>query len=368
MRQPSRTSPPSRPSHWLWIASIWLGIALFSSVQNLLVMRAESMRHAWTRLFVTLLLSWLVWVVATPFVLRLGQLFPLRMRPDSTWFIHAAACAIIGLASSLWEAWLEYVLNPLLKSPDAGPFKPLWLETMYSEALLYLSLYAALLAISYILESKKRLVRHQIETARLNEQFSKAQLDALRRQIEPHFLFNALHAIAGLVRENRNDDAVTMISGLSEFLRKVVDVSDRQVVPLGEELQFLQKYLDIQKVRFADRLKLSVEVPAELYAAQVPSLMLQPIVENAIKHGIAKQVRGGWIRVTALRSNGFLTFRVYNDGSSLAGDWESAQSGVGIANLRSRLRMLYGDEFEFRLQNQAAGVEVLVSVPFNETL
>jgi LytS/YehU family sensor histidine kinase len=215
-------------------------------------------------------------------------------------------------------------------------------------------------------DSKERLIRHQLETVRLNEQFSKAQLDALRRQFEPHFLFNALHAISGLIREKRNDDAVTMISRLSDFLRKVVDVSDRQVVLLREEMQFLQKYLDIQKVRFADRLKLSVDVPEELLGAAVPSLILQPIVENAIKHGIAKESRGGWIRVAAARSNGFLSFRVYNDGATLAHDWESAKPGVGIANLRSRLRMLYGDDFEFTLSNQAAGVEVLMSVPFRE--
>jgi two-component system, LytTR family, sensor kinase len=365
MNRPS-PAPKLKASNWLWIGSIWLGIALFSSIQNLLVMQAESMRHAWVRLFITLLLSWLVWVVATPIVLRLWDEYPLRMRPDFSWLIHIVSCLAIGFISSLWEAWLEIVLNPLLKSPGAGPFKQLWLETMYSEALLYISLYAALLAIGYILESKERLVRQEIEAAHLNEQFSKAQLDALRRQIEPHFLFNALHAIAGLVREKRNDDAVSMISGLSEFLRKVVDVSDRQVVPLGEEMQFLQKYLDIQKVRFADRLKLSVEVPEALNAAQVPSLFLQPIVENAIKHGIAREARGGWIRVTAFRTNGFLTCRVYNDGASLARGWETAKSGVGIANLRSRLRMLYGEEFEFSLQNQAAGVEVLVSVPFRE--
>lgn len=365
MNQPCRVYTPSR-AQWFWIASIWLGIALFTSVQNLLVMRAEGMRHAWTRLFLTLLLSWLVWVLATPFVLRLAHLKPLRMRPDSTWLIHIAACASLGLTSSLWEAWLEYVMNPMLKVPDAGAFKPLWLETMYSEVLLYLSLYAALLAISYILDSRQRLIRHEIETAHLNEQFSKAQLDALRRQIEPHFLFNALHAISGLVREKRNDDAVTMISGLSDFLRKVVDVSDRQVVPLREEMQFLQKYLDIQKVRFADRLKLSLDVPEELLASPVPSLILQPIVENAIKHGISREARGGWIRLSAFRSNGFLSFRVYNDGAKLAKDWESAQSGVGIANLRSRLRMLYGDHFEFNLHNQTAGVEVLMSVPFEE--
>jgi sensor histidine kinase YesM len=350
----------------MWIGSIWLAIALFSSVQNLLMMRAEGMVYSWARLFVTLLLSWLVWVVATPFVLRLGRQCPLRMKPDSTWLIHIFACAFLGLASSVWEAWLEYVLNPLLKVPGEGSFKSLWLETMYSETLLYLSLYAALLAISYILDSKERLIRHQIETARLNEQFSKAQLDALRRQIEPHFLFNALHAISGLVREKRSDDAVTMISGLSDFLRKVVDVSDRQVVPLREEMQFLQKYLDIQKVRFSDRLKVNVDVPEELLGSPVPSLILQPIVENAIKHGISKEARGGWIRVSAFRSNGSLSFRVYNDGAKLASDWESARSGVGIANIRSRLQMLYGDDFEFHLENQAAGVEVLMSVPFRE--
>jgi two-component system, LytTR family, sensor kinase len=365
MNQPACVYKPSR-GHWLCIASIWLGIALFSSVQNVLTMKAEGMRYSWTRLLITLLLSWLVWVLATPFVLRWGRQFPLRTRPDKTWLIHIAACSVIGLASSLWETWLEYALNPMLKIEGAGPFKPLWLETMYSEALLYLSLYAALLAISYILESRERLIRHQIETARLNEQFSKAQLDALRRQIEPHFLFNALHAISGLIREKRNDDAVTMISGLSDFLRKVVDVSDRQVVSLREEMQFLQKYLDIQKVRFADRLKLSVEVPEELLTAAVPSLILQPVVENAIKHGIARESRGGWIRVAAFRANGSLIFRVYNDGANLAPDWESAKSGVGIANLRSRLQMLYGDDFEFRLGNQGAGVEVLMSVPFAE--
>ena len=157
------------------------------------------------------------------------------------------------------------------------------------EVVLYVSLYAALLGISYILESKERLIRQQIETARLNEQFSKAQLDALRRQIEPHFLFNALHAIAGLVRENRNDAAVTMIARLSDFLRRVVDTSDRHEVPLGEEAQFLQKYLEIQKVRFAERLQLSVDIPEKLLTAQVPSLILQPLVENSIKHGICER-------------------------------------------------------------------------------
>jgi two-component system LytT family sensor kinase len=351
----------------MWIALIWLGIALFSAVQYVLVMRAERMHHSWTRLFATLLFSWLVWVLATPLVLRLARQYPpVRLRPISTWLIHAAACAMIGLVSAAWEALLLEFLNPMLKSPAPGPFRSVWLDTLYNEVLLYLSIYAALLAISYILESKQRMIRQQIETARLNEQFSKAQLDALRRQIEPHFLFNALNAIAGLVREKRNDAAVTMIVGLSEFLRKVVDTSDRHEVPLGEEVQFLQKYLEIQKVRFADRLQLSVDVPEELFAAHVPSLILQPVVENSIKHGIAKEVRGGWIRVSAFRSDGRLILRVYNDGPGLPAEWDNSKSGIGIANLRSRLRAMFGDAFELSLRNHDAGVEVLISVPFRE--
>jgi sensor histidine kinase YesM len=299
-------------------------------------------------------------------VLRLGRQFPpVRLEPLSTWMIHLAAWSVISVISAAFESALEKYLNPMLKSPPPGPFPGLWVQTLYNEILLYLSLYAALLAISYILESRERLIRQQIETARLNEQFSKAQLDALRRQIEPHFLFNALNAIAGLVREQRNDDAVNMIAGLSEFLRKVLD-SDSHEVPLGEEVQFLQKYLDIQKVRFADRLQLSVDVPRELHKVPVPSLILQPIAENAIKHGIAKEADGGWIRVSAYRANGWLSLSVYNDGPGLSADWESSQSGIGITNLRNRLRAMFGDSFQLSLHNEGSGVEVLLSVPFRE--
>ena len=126
-----------------------------------------------------------------------------------------------------------------------------------------------------------------------------------------------------------------MIAGLSDFLRRVVQDSDRQQVPLGEELEFTQKYLDIQKARFAERLQFSVDVPAELLLAQVPSLILQPMVENAVKHGIAQRVQGGAIRIAASRSNGTLTLRVYNDGPSLPAASTRSQSGIGILNVQN---------------------------------
>jgi two-component system, LytTR family, sensor kinase len=360
------TRTRSDSPRWFWIAAIWSGVGLFDATQTVFVMRAEGMHHAWARLFVTLPLAWLPWALATPLVLRLGRQFPpARWRRLSTWGTHLAAIATIGLAFSAWSAVLEELLNPWAKGSGPEPFATLCLDKFYNGLLSFLVLYAFILAISYALDSRDRLAHQQTETARLNEQLSKAQLDALRRQIEPHFLFNTLNAIAGLVRERRNDAAVTMIAGLSDCLRRVMEDSNRQQAPLGEELEFVQKYLDIQKVRFAERLRLSVDVPTELFPAQVPSLILQPMVENAVKHGIAKRVKGGAIRITAIRCNGMLTLSVYNDGPSLPAGWEKTHGGIGISNVRTRLQGLYGDTFEFSMRNQGpCGVEVAVSVPF----
>jgi two-component system, LytTR family, sensor kinase len=331
-------------------------------------MRSEGMHHAWMHLFVTLLFSWLPWMLATPFVLRLGRQYPpLQLKSFSSWLMHAAACVFIGLVSAAWIACLEELLNPWTPSSVPGPFVHLWLGKFYNQLLSSLILYGCILLVGFMLNSRERFARQQTETARLNEQLSKAQLNALRQQIEPHFLFNTLNAIAGLVREGRNDAAVSMIAGLSDLLRRVLEDSNRQQVPLGEELEFLQKYLDIQKVRFAERLQLDIDVPKGLYLARVPTLILQPIVENAVKHGIAKRAQGGRIQIMAVGSNGMLTLIVYNDGPGLPADWEKNPSGIGIANVRTRLRSHYGNAFSLSIQNQdSKGVRVTVSVPLRE--
>jgi two-component system LytT family sensor kinase len=357
------------PPRWFWIAAFWSGVGLFDATQNVFVMRAEGMHHAWTQLYITLFLSWLPWALATPFALRLGRRYPpAQWRSSSTWGAHLSACAVIGVVSAGWITVLEKLLNPWALSPPPGPFLHLWLHKFYNNQLADLILYGVILLVSSMLDSRERLTTQRTETARLNEQLSKAQLNALRRQIEPHFLFNTLNAIAGLVREKRNDDAVSMIAGLSDFLRRVVEDSDRQQVPLVEELEFAQKYLDIEKVRFAERLQVSVDVPGDLLPAQVPSLILQPMVENAVKHGIAKRLQGGAIRIAASRSNGKITLSVFNDGPSLPADWEKIQCGVGISNVRTRLQGLYGDQFELSLRNgDAGGVKASVSIPFIAT-
>jgi two-component system, LytTR family, sensor kinase len=205
-----------------------------------------------------------------------------------------------------------------------------------------------------------------MEAARVNEQLAKAQLSALRQQIEPHFLFNTLNTIAGLVREGRGDNAVDMIAGLSELLRKSLQGADRQWVALGEELEIAETYLEIEKARFAERLRVSVDVPEELRRVKVPSLILQPIVENAVKHGIAKRVEGGSIEISAERVNGELLVSVRNDGPRFVVEGEK-RTGIGLKNVRERLASLYGERGRLLVDGGVEpGARVTVVVPLEE--
>jgi two-component system, LytTR family, sensor kinase len=352
-------------SGWWWIAAIWTGIGLFDGTQTVVVMRAEGMHHAWFRLFWVSLLNWAPWMLATPFILKMGRRYPpTRLRPLGSWARHLGACLTVGVLASAWNGGLDVLLNPFLRNPAWGPFAVVWFSKFRSGLLGTILLYAFVLVIGYALDSRERMASQRTEAARLNEQLSKAQLNALRRQIEPHFLFNTLNAISGLVREKRNDDAVSMIAALSDLLRRAVEDSNRVEVPLAEEMEFVGRYLEIQKMRFADRLQVTMDVPKELLGARVPSLILQPMVENAVKHGIAKRAQGGSVRIIASRANGTLTMKVSNDGPPLSAEW---RSGTGISNVRTRLAGLYGHTFEFGIENRVPdGVEVVVSVPYKE--
>jgi len=356
---------PSKSIPWIWVTGIWLGFGLVDALDTVFVMHAEGMHHAWLILFATVMFSWLPWALATPLILRLSRQFPLA-RPVRilTWLVHLAAYAGTGLATAAWTSLLYFLFNPYL-DPVRAPYMQRWFVNFWNGLVPCAVLYAALLALYYFLDSRARLAFREAEAARLNEQLVVAQLHALRQQIEPHFLFNTLNSVAGLVREGRNDSAVVMIAELSDLLRRMLDDSRRQHVPLQEEMEFARKYLDIQKVRFTDRLQVCVDVPGELDLAQVPSLILQPMLENAIKHGIGKRAQGGTILIAASHRNGVLTLSVGNDGPSLPANWDTTRPGIGISNVRSRLQTLYGDACDIRLWNRnTGGVEVSVSLPF----
>ena len=355
----TETGTGARPARWRGIATIWLACVLFDASQTVLFMHAVG-RRSWLLIFVFEAVSWLPWVVATPLVVYLTRRYPFaRGRLTAATAVHIAAFICIGLAAQAWFAMLQMLFNPWAY-PQQPTFAEAWLTSLPYQVLPYLIVYALIMGIIFIGDARER-------TARLNEELAKAQLAALRGQMEPHFMFNTLNSIAGMVREQRNDAAVDMIVGLSEFLRRATEDSHRPQVTLAEEVEYLQRYLDIQKVRFGERLQVSVDIPERIRRAQVPNLLLQPLVENAIKHGIAKRVAGGTVRVTGSGENGTLRLSVCNDGPGIATEVETTQSGVGLANLRTRLQIPHGNESELALRRAVNGTaEVIVTLPFKE--
>ena len=313
----------------------------------------EGRDHAWLPLFAISLATWLPWALATPWIIGLARRHRIHRGMDvRTIAVHFAAFAAISVVAEAWSALLQVIFNPW-GNRQPPTFWNTWSITLLYQSLVFLIAYVLILTITYLVDSRESL--------------SKAQLAALRGQMEPHFMFNTLNSISALVRDHRNDESVSMIVGLSEFLRRASEDSHRSQVTLAEEVEYLQRYVDIQKVRFGERLRVSVDIQPELLEAQVPNLLLQPLVENAIKHGVAKRVTGGTIRVSGARRDGSLHLSVYNDGPNFPEELQTEGSGVGLANLRTRLQILHGDDAELQMKRAGAdGVEVVVTLPLRE--
>lgn len=351
----------------LSIAAIWCAGGLLDACQSILIMHAEGRHPPWLPLFATELASWLPWALATPIIIGLARRYPIiRGMSARAGAAHLAAFATISALAETWSALLQIQFNPW-GNRRWPTFVDTWATTLLFQGLTFIIAYALILTVTFVVDARERFARQMTETARLNEELSKAQLAALRRQIEPHFMYNTLNSIAGLMRDHEIDASVNMVVGLSEFLRRASEDSHRSQVTLAEEVEYLQRYLDIQKVRFAERLQASVDIPAELLRAQVPNLLLQPLVENAIKHGISKRIAGGAIRVSAERHDDNLCLSVYNEGPTLLVDWQTTSVGVGLSNLRTRLQILHGNQSELELRDVGtSGTEVIVTLPFKE--
>ncbi len=340
---------------WRYIVGAWLAIGLFEATQVVVSMKAMGMQHAWWTLFFVTLAGWAVWAGATPFALSLLQRFPLPARKATPWLVHCAACMAISAVWAIWAALLEHTTNPFAY-PHADPFLQLWKSRQVNNLVGSVILYSTMAAFGLALDSHRRLSQQR-------ELLAQAQLAALRLQIEPHFIFNALNAVTGLIREKRDEEAVAAVASLGDLLRRVTDRSERQHVALDEEMDFLLKYLEIQQLRFAERLRCHIDVPATLARAQVPDFILQPLVENAIKHGIAKRAKGGELRISAKRQGELLTFSIFNEGPALAA---GAHYGVGLANTRRRLQALYGEAQSLELCDVPHGVLATVTLPYLE--
>lgn len=341
----------------LWIAGVWFGGALFDATQTVCIMQAEGHPGARLPLFGVEFVSWLPWVLATPFISWLALRFPVfRSATLRNIGVHLATFAVVSAVYETWYSLLQVLFNPW-HNKRWPTFLDTWSVSLLYQILTFVIVYVLIVMVTLFVDTLDRM-------ARQNEELSKAQLEALRRQMEPHFMYNTLNSIAGLVRDRSHEAAVNMIVGLSEFMRRASEDSHRAQVSLAEEVEYLQRYLDIQKVRFGTNLQASVDIPAELLDAEVPNLLLQPLVENAIKHGITKRVAGGAVRVSGANEGGKLCLRVYNDGPGLSKDW---QAHTGIGNLRTRLDILYGNGSGLELrQTDTGGVEVMVTLPLKK--
>jgi LytS/YehU family sensor histidine kinase len=226
--------------------------------------------------------------------------------------------------------------------------------------------YWAILGVGYAFDYRERYREREAQAAALKAQLAEAQLESLKMQLHPHFLFNTLHTIAGLVRSNERRPAVDMIAGLSDLLRHALESADEQEVPLREEVKFIELYLDIQRIRFSDRLTVRIDVAPDALDALVPNLILQPLVENAIRHGVALDESAGSIVIDAYRTQETLHLRVCDDGPGLQSGWRMEESeGIGLANTSERLKHLYGSAHRFDLSNGThGGMTAALAIPF----
>jgi two-component system, LytTR family, sensor kinase len=206
--------------------------------------------------------------------------------------------------------------------------------------------------------------RH-VMAARLQAELATARLQALRGHLQPHFLFNSLHSIAALARAGDTAGVVRLIAALSDLLRHVLDLGDRQT-SLREELHIIQRYLEIQRARFADRLEVTIDLAPNVADARVPSLLVQPLVENALRHGLAPRARAGSVKIRAWRDNGTTRIQVEDTGVGLPPEWKLPDTtGTGLRNLVSRLRAEFGDAASLEVASrEGGGVRATVTLPY----
>jgi two-component system LytT family sensor kinase len=241
----------------------------------------------------------------------------------------------------------------------AEAFQPLLVKTWHFNLLIYWVIVAVSFAFNYYRKYRER----ELRAVELEKQLAQAKLQALQMQLNPHFLFNTLHSISSLMHQD-TEAADRMIVRLSDLLRAALESSNTQEVTLREELEILQRYLEIEQIRFGNRLTVKLEIAPDTLDAQVPNLMLQPLVENAIRHGIEPHIKPGRIELRAQRAAGAITLEVCDNGGGLQKD-EPAEEGVGLSNTRARLRTLYGENHSFDLCDApGGGMLVRLTIPF----
>jgi two-component system, LytTR family, sensor kinase len=341
----------SRLRAWLAVWACWTALALFFAVSSSLTYRSTGRPANWSLSITRSLSEWWLWALLTPVVVGLARRFPLH--GQQRWR-NAAVHGISGIVMAVGKTLADREVFALLTG-----FRVYFLvSTLALQFVIYAVLVAAAHGLEYYHRSRER---EQLE-ARLTE----TRLQLLSMQLQPHFLFNTLNTIAELVH-HEPDTADRMIAGLSDLLRRALDMGTTPEIPLGAELDLLDRYLDIQKARFGDRLHVRLTVDQRARQAAVPVLLLQPLVENAIRHGLAARVDSGRIDIHARVAEGMVVIEVTDDGPGQGQNPAPGPERVGLGNTRERLEALYPGRSHMELTRMpGGGARLALRIPFRQ--
>ena len=346
-------------------AAVATVLALSIAAQTYLSMLGHG--HSFRRMLAWQLATWAFWACVAPVVLRRGAEFMAR-RPRT----------LADVVPLVWLGTLLLAVHSVLSAQLTmwiQPFVPVetynlvqaWAVQLPVRFAIDLFAYGLLIALGGALWTHRRAQQLEVRESRLETELAHAQLHALRLEIEPHFLFNTLNAITALVRLKENSRAVEMLVGLGDFMRGNLDRPHDQLVTLATEIAWAQRYIALQQARFGDRLKVEYHIADECLTYLVPTLLLQPIVENAFRHGIGRKTHACCLKMCATQQQGALTITIADDGAGLPADFDvERQSGTGLRNVRSRLGHLYGDDAHFDIRRAGdIGTAVTIRVPLS---
>jgi signal transduction histidine kinase len=357
---------PARPRYglrWPVVLGVATLLGVLSSALAISFTRALGKPATnWTSLVVLNATYWYVWALFTPSIVWLSQHF--RFERQGLWrafLIHVPSVALFSFAHIAVIAGVRWWLaSGMLSDPLWNEVKRSALMNFDWEMMTYWAIAGLSHAVLYYRESRERALR----TSQLETRLVEAQMAALRHQLQPHFLFNTLHAISTLMHRDV-DAADRTLMRLSDLLRMTLENLGRHQNTLKSELDFLSKYLEIEQTRFADRLVVRFDVEPDALDALLPTLLLQPLVENAIKHGVSKKTGPGHIDIRARQDHDKLWIEVRDDGRGLSETALTAlQKGIGVSTTRARLQHQFGADFRFEFHRLEEGVAVVVAVPW----
>jgi two-component system LytT family sensor kinase len=344
------------------IWGVWAIAALFFATQVYMMYLKEEKRIPFLRGFQLQGLSCAIWALATPLVLWLARRFRIER---NSWRRTLPLHFGIGVALVSSMIVVDYVLYMIYLGRLAGITRLSTFQNVYYNLDRWLMTYWVIVLISHAFNYYNSFRKGELKAAQLSSQLAQSQLEALKMQLHPHFLFNTLHSISALLNKDV-DAARSMIARLGDFLRLTLENSGSQEVTLQQEIEFLNGYLDIERIRFQDRLTTLVEVDPIVLDVMVPNLILQPLVENAMRHAIANSDCGR-IEVLAVPSNGMLRIQVKDNGPGLQvvrAYANRSKPGVGLANTKARLERLYGSAHRLEFENKPnGGLVVTMEIP-----